>query len=142
MEAIKQLTPFLSVMGQVQPQDMAAIAASGFLTVINNRPDDESADQPSSTQVAEAAQAAGLQYHYMPVLAGQLSEQNVADFAQLLAEVKGPVLAFCRTGTRSTSVWALSEAHHLDTAAILAAAKSAGYDLTNLVPRLQERWAR
>lgn len=142
MEAIKQLTPFLSVMGQVQPQDMAAIAASGFLTVINNRPDDESADQPSSAQVAEAAQAAGLQYHYMPVLAGQLSEQNVADFAQLLAEVKGPVLAFCRTGTRSTSVWALSEAHHLDTAAILAAAKTAGYDLTNLVPRLQERWAR
>ena len=108
MEATKQLTPFLSVIGQIQPKDMTSVAAAGFLTVINNRPDQEGEDQPSSVEMAEAAQAAGLQYYYLPVIAGQISDQNVADFAQLLAQVKGPVLAFCRTGTRSSSLWALS----------------------------------
>ena len=112
MEAIKQLTPFLSVIGQVQPADMASVASSGFLTVINNRPDNEGEGQPSNADIAAAAQALGLQYHYLPVIAGQISDQNVSDFVQLLAQVKGPVLAFCRTGTRSTSLWALSEAHH------------------------------
>lgn len=140
MEAIKQLTPFLSVIGQVQPADMASVASSGFLTVINNRPDNEGEGQPSNADIAAAAQALGLQYHYLPVIAGQISDQNVSDFVQLLAQVKGPVLAFCRTGTRSTSLWALSEAHHLDSSAILATAKTVGYDLTGLVPRLQQRW--
>lgn len=140
MDTVKQLTPFLAVAGQMQPQDMATIAKTGFLTVINNRPDGESDEQPSSAQIAQAAHAAGLHYHYLPIVAGQISDQNATDFAQLLTEVKGPVLAFCRTGTRSTSVWALTEAHHLDPVAILAAAKGAGYDLTSLEPRLQERW--
>ena len=123
MEATKQLTPFLSVIGQIQPKDMTSVAAAGFLTVINNRPDQEGEDQPSSVEMAEAAQAAGLQYYYLPVIAGQISDQNVADFAQLLAQVKGPVLAFCRTGTRSSSLWALSEAHRLDSQRILDTAK-------------------
>lgn len=141
MEAVKQLTPFLSVIGQIQPTDMAAVAASGFLTVINNRPDGEGEDQPTSAEMAAAARASGLQYHYLPVIAGQISDDNVSDFAQLLTQVKGPVLAFCRTGTRSSSLWALSEAHRLDSTAILATAKTVGYDLTGLVPRLQQRWA-
>ncbi len=141
MEATKQLTPFLSVIGQIQPKDMTSVAAAGFLTVINNRPDQEGEDQPSSAEIAEAAQAAGLQYHYLPVIAGQISDQNVADFAQLLAQVKGPVLAFCRTGTRSSSLWALSEAHRLDSQRVLDTAKAAGYDLAGLLPRLQQRWS-
>ncbi len=140
MEAVKQLTPFLSVIGQIQPTHMASVAASGFVTVINNRPDGEGEDQPSNAEMAAAAQASGLQYHYLPVVAGQISDENVSDFAQLLAQVKGPVLAFCRTGTRSSSLWALSEAHHLRAPAILAAAQTVGYDLTGLVPRLQQRW--
>ena len=109
MEASKQLTPFLSVIGQIQPTDMASVAASGFLTVINNRPDGEGEGQPSSAEMAAAAQASGLQYHYLPVIAGQIIDANVSDFAQLLSQVKGPVLAFCRTGTRSSSLWSLSE---------------------------------
>ncbi len=141
MESIKQLTPFLSVIGQIQPADMAVIAAKGFQTVINNRPDDEAEDQPSNAEMAAAAQASGLQYHYLPVISGQVTEQNVTDFAQLLAEVKGPVLAFCRTGTRCSCLWALSEAHHLNPQCVLDTAKIAGYDLTALLPRLQQRWS-
>lgn len=139
MEAVKKLTPFLSVIGQIQTADMASVAASGFLTVINNRPDNESEGQPSNAELAAAAQASGLQYHYLPVVAGQITDQQISDFVQLMAQVKGPVLAFCRTGTRTTSLWALGEAQHLAPAAILDAAKLAGYDLTGLLPRLQQR---
>ncbi len=139
MEAVKKITPFLSVIGQIQPSDMASVASSGFVTVINNRPDQEGDDQPTSAELAAAAQASGLQYHHLPVVAGQISDQDISDFAQLLAQVKGPVLAFCRTGTRSSSLWALSEAHHLEPSAILTAAQSAGYDLSGLLPRLQQR---
>ncbi len=142
MEAVKQLTPSLSVIGQIQPTDMASVASSGFLTVINNRPDAEGEGQPSSAEMAAAAQASGLQYHYLPVISGQVSDENVSDFTQLLAQVKGPVLAFCRTGTRSSTLWALSEAHRLDSRAILATANAVGYDLAGLMPRLQQRWTK
>lgn len=142
MEAVKQLTPFLSVIGQIQPTDMTDIAALGFITVINNRPDGEVEDQPSTAEMAAAARAAGLQYHYLPVATGLISEQNVSDFAELITQVKGPVLVFCRSGTRSCNLWALSQAHCLHPTALLNAAKSAGYDLTALLPRLQQRWAQ
>lgn len=141
MEAIKQLTPFLSVIGQIQPTDMATVAATGFQTVINNRPDNEVEGQPNNAEMAAAAQALGLQYYYLPVIAGEVSEQNVTDFAELLTQIKGPVLAFCRTGTRCSSLWALSEAHHLEPQRVLDTAKIAGYDLTGLLPRLQQRWS-
>jgi sulfide:quinone oxidoreductase len=67
---------------------------------------------------------------------GQVTDDDVAAFASLLSRASGPVLAFCRTGTRSTTLWALSEAHHLTPDAILAAARSTGYDLESLQPRL------
>ena len=60
MEAVKKITPFLSVIGQIQPSDMASVASSGFVTVINNRPDQEGDDQPTSAELAAAAQASGL----------------------------------------------------------------------------------
>lgn len=76
----------------------------------------------------------------MPVVSGRISDEDVAAFRGLLDRVKGPVLAFCRTGTRSTTLWALAEAHHLDPEILLATAKAAGYDLTALQPRLEQRW--
>lgn len=141
METIKQLTPFISVTGQIQPSDMRSIAAQGFVTVINNRPDGETEDQPGTAALATAAQAVGLHYYYLPITAGQITDNNISEFSELMAQVKGPVLVFCRTGTRSCCVWALSEAHRLHSAALVAAAKNVGYDLTNLLPRIEQRWA-
>jgi|SRR5690554_5337955 len=141
MEAVKQLTPFISVIGQIQPSDLPSIAAQGFVTVVNNRPDGEAEDQPSNADIAAAAQAAGLHYHYLPITSGQITDDNVSDFAELMAQVKGPVLVFCRTGTRSCCVWALSEAHRLHATALVTAAKKVGYDLTSLLPRIAQRWA-
>ena len=114
MQTLKRLTPFISVAGQLDPADMALLAGSGFRCVINNRPDNEGEGQPSSDAIRVAAEESGLEYHHLPVVSGQISDSDVAAFRALLEQIKGPVLAFCRTGTRSASLWALAEAHHLD----------------------------
>lgn len=95
---------------QIAPEDMPAIAAQGFSTVINNRPDGEGGpDQPSSESMANAARDAGLHYHYLPVISGQITPEQVASFAAILADSKGPVLAFCRSGARSTNIWRMGQ---------------------------------
>lgn len=140
MNSLKRLTPFFAVAAQLQPADMGALAAAGYRSVINNRPDGEGEGQPSSAEIQTAAEASGLEYHYLPVISGQISDGDVAAFGELLNSVRGPALAFCRTGTRSTSLWTLSEAHHLDPLVLLNTARENGYDLTGLTPRLEQRW--
>ena len=112
---IKALSPFLSVTAQVQPSDIAGIAALGFKAIINNRPDKESDDQPLSAELAEEAARHDVAYCEIPVVAGQLNDANIYAFTEALEELHGPVLAFCRTGTRSATLWALSSARRLDT---------------------------
>lgn len=95
---------------QIAPEDMPAIAAQGFSTVVNNRPDGEGGpEQPSSQAMAAAAQASGLDYHYLPVISGQITPEQVARFAAIVAAAKGPVLAFCRSGARSTTIWRMGQ---------------------------------
>jgi len=104
--SISQHTEHFSTAPQIGPEDMAAIAAHGFHTVINNRPDGEGGpEQPTSYAMAQAAQAAGLGYHYLPVISGQITSEQVKQVAALLKEAPGPVLAFCRSGARSTTIW-------------------------------------
>ncbi len=140
MQTIKRLTPFISVAAQLQPADMALLAGSGFRCVINNRPDNEDEGQPASAIMRAAAEASGLEYHHLPVVSGQISDADVAAFRSLLEQVKGPALAFCRTGTRSASLWALAEAHHLDPQVLVETAQQANYDLSGLLPRLEQYW--
>jgi hypothetical protein len=104
--SITQHTDHFATAPQISPQDMAAIAAHGFRTVINNRPDFEGGpEQPTSEAMAQAAHAAGLEYHYLPVISGQITSEQVAEFAAKLQAAQGPVLAFCRSGARSTNMW-------------------------------------
>ena len=108
--SVSQHTEHFATAPQISPQDMAAIAAHGFHTVINNRPDGEGGpDQPSSQTMAQAAQAAGLAYHYLPVISGQITPEQVAEFAALVNTAPGPVLAFCRSGARSTNIWHMGQ---------------------------------
>ena len=94
---------------QIAPQDLAEIAAMGFKTVVNNRPDGEGgAEQPSNAEIEAAAKAAGLNYVYLPVISGQITEQQARDFAALLANSPGPLLAFCRSGARSQNLYQLA----------------------------------
>jgi uncharacterized protein (TIGR01244 family) len=88
------------------PDAMAELARLGFKSVINNRPDFEHGpDQPASAAVEAAAVAAGLQYRHLPVDGGWQSPEQIAEFARLLAELPAPVLAFCRSGARSTRLY-------------------------------------
>lgn len=94
---------------QIAPHDLAEIAAMGFKTVVNNRPDGEGgAEQPGNAEIEAAAKAAGLHYAYLPVISGQITEQQARDFADLIANSPGPLLAFCRSGARSQNLYQLA----------------------------------
>ena len=100
--AVQRLSPDVCVAGQLTPEAMANAAAQGFKSVINNRPDFEGgADQPTSAAIEAAARAAGLDYRHLPVAPGFQSADEIARFGELLASLPKPILAFCRTGTRS-----------------------------------------
>ena len=124
---IKLLTQDISVSPQIKPSDMEKIKAQGFKTLINNRPDREVRLQPSTKTLKARAQKAGLNYYHLPVISGRMSQDNIDQFAELLAKVDGPVLAFCRTGTRCVNLWARANPHGLSPHAISDIGAQAGY---------------
>jgi uncharacterized protein (TIGR01244 family) len=104
-----KLTERVMVAPQIAAEDFATLAASGVCKIINNRPDDEEAGQLSSAKAAELATSAGMAYRHIPVTAATLSDEAVAAFRQEVAAADGKVLAYCRSGTRSATLWALGE---------------------------------
>ena len=134
---IRPLDEALSASPQIAPEDLPAIAAQGFRSVISNRPDDEEPGQPSAEALRQAAEAAGLAFAHVPVVGGAISDQDVADFREALADLPQPVFGFCRTGTRTTTLWALANVASISADDLIARAKSAGYDLGALRPRLE-----
>ncbi len=137
MLPVAQITDHFAVTGDVQPEDFAALAAAGFKTVINNRPDGEERGQMSDADARAAAAGAGLSYHYLPVVGGQFTPDQVMDMQSLLSEADGPVLAHCRTGTRCAALWALATAGDRPPEDTVKAAADAGYDLSGLIPTLE-----
>ena len=133
---IRSLTPQLSVAPQIMPEDMARLASAGFRTVVCNRPDAENPAQLQSSRMADAAASAGLAFHYLPVEPGHLSPDLIARFTQILDEDEGPILAYCRSGTRSATTWALGQSGRLAAAEILHKAACAGYDLSGIARAL------
>jgi uncharacterized protein (TIGR01244 family) len=103
----RQITEDYSVSGQIQPDEIAAIKAAGFKSVICNRPDDEQPGQPSADSVKAAVEAAGLAFRYIPVISGQITAENVVDQAEALDELEGPIFAYCRSGARCTNLYGL-----------------------------------
>lgn len=105
-----QLDEKLSVTGQISIDDLAEIAAAGYKSIICNRPDQEGGEtQPTSTQLEEAARALGIQFAYLPVEIGKVSTEKSEAFNKLLAELPGPVLAFCGSGKRATALYELTK---------------------------------
>lgn len=106
---LRAVAPDVCVAPQLTPDAMAEAARAGFKSVVNNRPDFEHGPgQPTSAEIEAAATAAGLQYRHLPVDGGYQSPEEVAAFAQLLAELPRPLLAFCRSGARSTRLYMLA----------------------------------
>lgn len=134
---IRSLTPDLLVSGQVQIHDLPALAARGIRTLICNRPDGEGSDQPTHQELAAAAALQGMTLHYVPVVAGRVDDASVQRFGEVLASAAVPVLAFCRSGMRASTLWALSQAGQRSAEEILRAGEQAGFDLSALAPRLR-----
>ncbi len=136
MTEFRKVTDQLSVAPQIALDDLAKAATQGFRLVINNRPDGEEPGQPTSAQVEAAAKVAGLAYVHIPVRGSPTPEQVEAE-QQLFETEKGPVLAFCRSGTRSIITWSLGQAlaGDLSRAELVALGDAAGYDLSNVLPR-------
>lgn len=127
----RQLNDQIFVSPQIGLAEVAAAAAQGIRLILNNRPEGESDDQTPGAEIEAAARAAGLDYIAIPVTHAGFSEWQVKAMADALANAKGPVLAYCRSGTRSTLLWALAEASTgKSPIQLTAAAAEAGYDLT------------
>ncbi|MGI4876187.1 MAG: TIGR01244 family sulfur transferase [Janthinobacterium lividum] len=132
------LTAAFSVAPQIAPRDLETARDAGFTHIINNRPDGEEAGQPASEMMRAAAEAAGLAYTAIPVDHSGFDMGQVEAMAAVLAASSGPVLAFCRSGTRSANLWALAEASRGGSPdEIIAAAGATGrYNVAGLRPML------
>lgn len=131
---IRAITPDYAVSPQIMPQDVPAIAAAGFTCIICNRPDAEVPPAAQADAVKAAADAAGLTFVLNPVTHKGLDMDMVA--LQRKASANGKTLAYCASGTRSSVVWALSQAGKLPTDDILAATAAAGYELGGMRPQI------
>ncbi len=106
---LKTLSDKLYVSPQIDPAAIPALKDAGFRAIICNRPDDEEAGQPSFSQIERAAEQHGISAVYQPIVPGQIGPEDVDNFARTLANLPGPVLAFCRTGTRSSTLFTLGQ---------------------------------
>ncbi|WP_196260708.1 TIGR01244 family sulfur transferase [Pelagibacterium limicola] len=135
---IRKINDEVSVAGQIQPEDVATIKAAGFSVIVNNRPDGEAPDQPSGAEIAAAAKAAGIDYVEIPMGREGVTPQMIAATRQVFETRSGPVFCYCRSGTRSTTLWALSQAGGRDAGEIITAAAHAGYDISHLAAHLDK----
>ena len=133
---IRPITPAYAVSPQIAPEDLPAIKAAGFTTVICNRPDAEVPPDLSAAAIRAAVEAAGLTFIENPVTHQTLNMDMVAAQMAAAHAAPGPVLAYCASGTRSSIVWSLGQAAAMPSDAILQATAKAGYDLSQLRPRL------
>jgi uncharacterized protein (TIGR01244 family) len=134
---IRPLNDRVAVAPQIAPEDVAAIAAAGYVAIVNNRPDGEEPGQPSGDDIRAAAEAAGLAYTAIPIDQSGFSLPQLEAMTAALATADGPVLAYCRSGTRSCNLWALAAARSgRDPTLLVAQAAGAGYDLGGIRPML------
>ena len=136
---LKKISPDYAVSQQLTVADIPVAAAQGIKAIIINRPDGESGDQPDHKVIMKAANAQGLAARYIPIVPGKITDDDILDFKNALLEIPAPVLAYCRSGARSASLWALSQADHLSVDAILESTRAVGYDLNGLRPRLHAK---
>ena len=134
---IKTVTQQLSVAPQLLPADIEAIKDMGFKSIVCNRPDGEGSDQPTFAEIQQEAEKYGIICQYQPVVSGKVTRQDADFFGDSIQTMPGPTLAYCRTGTRSITLWAMSAARSLGYEEILRLSQRAGYDLGGVVRRLK-----
>lgn len=102
---ISKITHEYAVAPQVLPEEIAEIAAAGYVAIICNRPDNEEQGQPSVEEIASACQSAGIGFHHIPVTMMPIPAADVVEHRRIIDESEGPVLAYCRSGQRSAAIW-------------------------------------
>ena len=133
---IRPLTPDYAVSPQIDPADLPAIKAAGYVMVIDNRPDAEIPPHLHTDAMRRAAEALGLTFLANPVVGGALTAENVALQADAMARAGGPVFAYCASGNRSSIVWALTQAGRRPADDLIGTAARHGYNLEHLRPHL------
>ena len=135
---IKRLSPDFSVTPQIEVADVPELAALGFKSIIGNRPEGEATDQPAWFALAAEAGRHGMSARQIPVVPGQIERNDVTRFAEALHELPTPIAAFCRTGTRSATLWALVNPDGLGVDERIALAAEQGYDIAPLRDRMEQ----
>lgn len=137
---IRPINDGFAVTEQITVEDVEALAAQGVKGLLCNRPDGEAPDQPAYADIEAAARRHGMSVHSVPVVASQISDADVQAFGSAYAELPRPLVAWCRTGTRSITLWALDQAAKgMSGQEILEVAGSAGYDLSETVRRIEQQ---
>ncbi|MFX0545332.1 TIGR01244 family sulfur transferase [Roseovarius sp. S1116L3] len=136
---LRKISDSFSVSPQIAPGDVPAIKEAGFRAIMCNRPDGEDAGQPDIAAVQAAAEEAGLAFRAVPIISGQLTEGDVADFSAALDDLPQPVLAYCRSGTRCTTLWSIVQVGQMPDEQIVSAAAGAGYDMRGIVAQISAR---
>lgn len=130
------LSPSYTISAQIDPASLAALKEGGYTDIIMNRPDGEEPGQPSLADMQAAAEAAGVTFHYLPMTPGQLDLETVDKTIEVMQAAEGKIYSYCRSGARSTAMWALAtaKAEKKDPDAILADTLVTGFDLAGLMP--------
>ena len=135
--SMKNLSDQFYVGPQIEIDEIEDLQLSGIKSVICLRPDGEGVGQPAFEALKSQARSLEIAAHYLPIVPGQISDAQIAEFADMVTKSPSPIFAYCRSGMRATTLWALHQAQFGQSVDdILAAAKSAGHDLTALTPRL------
>jgi len=136
MADIRKITENLSVAPQLAAADIDEVVAAGFRSILCNRPDQEEQGQPFYAEIKKQAEAAGLVFEFQPVNGSMISDTDVDEFDRQIHKLPQPVLAYCRTGTRCSVLWALSQAGVQPVDDILKTTSAAGYALDPLRERI------
>lgn len=143
MSEFRKLSDDFYASPQITPREVSEAAAMGIALVINNRPDGEAPDQPAGADIEAATRAAGMDYLAIPIGSAGFSEPQVEKLQEALAASQGPVLGYCRSGTRSTLLWSLAQARGGGSPdSIAEVAAEAGYDVAPVRPAMDMFAAR
>lgn len=143
MSDFRKLTENILVSPQITLADVTAAAADGVALIVNNRPDGEDSSAPQGDAIAAAAAAAGINYVAIPIGHSGFSEPQVDAMIAAMEQAEGPILAYCRSGTRSTLLWALAAAKQgVEPDSIARTAAQAGYDVSPIRPMIDMLAAR
>ena len=138
MSDFRKLSDQIWASPQITLEDVAEAKERGFAMIVNNRPEGESDDQTPGITIAQAAEAGGMAYHAIPITHAGFSDAQVNAMNEALDSAEGPVLAYCRSGTRSTLLWSLAKAKKgMGIDEIAQAAANAGYDVSPVRPALE-----